>query len=95
MGFSSSGQISLRTNNGLRRSNRRLFLDKENKYPADSKDGLVNEAFREALEKENELYIKNRHSSARFDSLLKRVSIVFILVILLFGAYQLFVLFTI
>ena len=58
MGFSSSALIALRTNQSLRRSNRRLFLDKENDYSADSNEGAVNEIFREALEKENERYLR-------------------------------------
>ncbi len=93
MGFSNSALIALRTNQSLRRSNRRLFLDKENEYSADSNDDAVNEIFREALEKENEMYMHNKRKSYRLDSLVKRISIIFILAILLFGAYQLSVLF--
>ena len=88
MGFHSAGQTSLKCNRSLRRSNRRLFLDKENKYSHGNKDNRAAEIFRHALEDENKVYWMKRFETQAIDSIIRRVGIAIAISVLILVAYH-------
>jgi len=93
MGFADTGNSVLRVNNSLKRKKRRRFLDKKNEYPLNSNETLVNNIFIKDLEKENEVYLKNKQRLNTTSRLINRIAVLFFLGILLFGAYQIMVLY--